>query len=324
MYDSENKHQANQVWNTDIDAEKNRKNSRTAFAVLGVVIALVLALAAAVVLYLPKVISFSMDSFSLPEISISELFDSLREIEIISKETVEAQPEPDYPPANRLNGADLDFINALTVYAVELSYVDDPEQQREIHQMFYSEFAYLSGQDFQYHALYENARWLEVVVQMLCEPELDRVEQLTAMYELSTTIITVNEGFYFLDNFPDVFAYYEELQDYTTAMLETEYVLQEQLWGAETMWHKEYGCEAVFFTNHTPYTLDISFTNDFVTDTEHYSSTLYVSGLQPGTTEAIPLYDLEKIGAQDHTWTINWEVTGLYENGLPIEAPHNE
>lgn len=328
MNDFERKPEAEPMWDTEIDAENSRKNTRAAFAVLGVVIALIAALAVCVFLYLPKVLSNAADSFELPDISISELIDSLREIEIVSKETVQAVPEPDTLPAARLDGADLDFINALTVYATELAYIGEyeyvsPEAEREIHQMFLPEFEHLAAQVFDSYDLNEEAKWTAIAVQTLSESELDRIENLTALYELSGVVLRVNDMYDIFGADPDVYAYYDAMMVRTAAMLEVEYVLQEQLIGAGTMWHKEYGCEAVFFTNNTSYTLDLTFTNDFVTDTEHYSSEYSVSGLQPGQIEAIPLPDLEEIGNQDHTWTIHWTVDELYVDGIPLEEWYN-
>lgn len=309
-------HGANQVWNTDIDPDRNRKNSRTALAVLGVTVLLVIALVAAVALYLPKVVSYSMDSFdfSLPEFSLSEFLDSLGKPEIVS---VQSEPAPE--PAMRLDGADLDFINVLTAYAIELALVEDEEMQTEIHQMFFSELEYLAVQEYSYNALEILAQETHRIALLLNDPALVSVERLELLNELSTTILTANEGFYFLSDMTDVLDYYVDLQWYTQAMLEVEYGLQFQLHGAATEYSSEHGCQVVRYTNDTPYTVDVKITNDFVTDTEHYSSEYIISGLMPGQTEAIPLPDLEEIGNQDHTWTINWEIQQLYMDDIPIE-----
>ncbi|MBQ3258669.1 MAG: zinc finger Ran-binding domain-containing family 2 protein [Oscillospiraceae bacterium] len=316
-------HGANQVWNTDIDPDRNRKNSRTALAVLGVVVLLVIALVAVLMLYLPKVISYSMDSFTLPELNISDFVDKVfwEDIEISRTEPV---PEPDYPPANRLDGADLDFINALTVYATELAYIGtyeyvSTEAEQEIHQMFLPEFEHLAAQVFDSHDLNEEAKWTAIAVQMLSEPELDRIEQLTAMYELSAVMLRVNEMYDIFGADPEVLAYYDGMMVRTAAMLEVEYDLREQLVGTGTVWSKEHGCEIISYTNNTSYTLDISFFNDFVTDTEHYSSEIGWPMLFPGETAEIPLCDLIEIGDQDHTWYLNWEILQLYVDDIPLE-----
>ena len=323
MYDSEHKNNANQVWNTDIDTEKNQKNSRTAIAVLGVVVLLVIALVAAVMLYLPKVMSYSMDSFELPELNISEIMSELFWQELDGVKRVTAEPEPDYPPAKRLDGADLDFINALSVYATELAYIGtyeyvSLEAEREIHQMFLPEFEHLAAQVFDSHDLNEEAKWTAIAVQMLSEPELDCIEQLTAMYELSAVMLRVNEMYDIFGADPEVLAYYDGMMVRTAAMLEAEYDLQFQLTGAATEYSREHGCQVVRYTNNTPYTIDVKITNDFVTDTEHYSSEYIISGLQYGETEAIPLPDLEEIGDQDHTWTLTWVIHELYVDGIPL------
>ena len=75
----------------------------------------------------------------------------------------------------------------------------------------------------------------------------------------------------------------------------------------------------MYYTNNTPYTIDIPFCNDLVTDTEHYSDAYGVSGRMTGATEAIPLYALSEIGSQDHTWTLNWVIEELYIEGIPME-----
>lgn len=309
-------HGANQVWNTDIDPDRNRKNSRTALAVLGVTVLLVIALVAAVVLYLPKVVSYSMDSFdfSLPEFSLSEFLDSLGKPEIVS---VQSEPAPE--PAMRLDGADMDFINVLTAYAIELALVEDEEMQTEIHQMFFPELEYLAGQEYSYNALEILAQETHRIALLLNDPALGSVERLQLLNELSTTILTANEGFYFLSDMTDVLDYYVDLQWYTQAMLEVEYDLREQLVGTGTVWSKEHGCEIVSYTNNTSYTLDISFFNDFVTDTEHYSSEIGWPMLFPGETAEIPLCDLIEIGDRDHTWTLTWVIHELYVDDIPLE-----
>jgi len=314
-------HGANQVWNTDIDPDRNRKNSCTALAVLGVTVLLVIALVAAVVLYLPKVVSYSMDSFdfSLPEFSLSEFLDSLGKPEIVS---VQSEPAPE--PAMRLDGADLDFINALTVYATEFAYISEyeyvePEVEREIHQMFLPEFQHLAAQVFDSHDLNEEARWTAVILEMLSGPELDSIEELTALYELSAVMLRVNEMYDIFGDDHEVLGYYDALMIRTAAMLEAEYDLREQLVGTDTVWSKEHGCEIVSYTNNTSYTLDISFFNDFVTETEHYSSEIGWPMLFPGETAEIPLCDLIEVGDQDHTWTLTWVIHELYVDDIPLE-----
>lgn len=318
MYESENNMETNRVGNTDIDAERNRKNSRAALAALGVAAVLVIVLAVCLWIYLPNVISYSMDSFTLPDINISDIVDELfwEDIEV---SRTEPAPEPDYPPANRLEGTDQDFIDSLTAYAIELCYVEDAEQARELHQMFCAEFEYLAMQEYRYNSLCMLAQDTHRIVLLLSDPATDSVETLKLLNELSTVIWTVQESFYFLSDYPDILDYYANLQWYTEAMLEAEYSLQFQLTGASTEYSREHGCQVVYYTNDTPYTMDVQITNDFVTDTEHYSSEYIISGLQYGETEAIPLPDLEEIGDQDHTWTINWEVLQLYMDGIPIE-----
>lgn len=311
-------HGTNQVWNTDIEMEKNSKNTRTALLVLGGVVVLVIALVVALLLYLPTVISYSMDSFTLPDINISDIVDELfwEDIEVSRTEPV---PEPETPPANRLDGADQDFIDSLTAYAIELCYVDDAEQARELHQMFCADFEYQAVQEYRYSSLCMLAQDTHRIALLLSDPATDSVETLKLLNELSTLIWTVQESFYFLTDYPDILDYYANLQWYTEAMLEAEYSLQFQLTGASTEYSREHGCQVVYYTNDTPYTMDVQITNDFVTDTEHYSSEYIISGLMPGQTEAIPLPDLEEIGDQDHTWTINWEVLQLYMDDIPIE-----
>ena len=310
------KDEMNSLWESELEA--NRKNTRTAFAVLGVVIALVIALIVALLLYLPTVISYSMDSFTLPDINISDIVDEVfwEDIEV---SRTEPAPEPDYPPANRLDGTDLDFVNSLKVYAIELSCMEDAEQARELHQMFCGEFEYLAAQEYRYNSLCMLAQDTHRIVLLLSDPATDSVETLRLLNELSTVIWTVQESFYFLSDYPDILDYYANLQWYTEAMLEAEYSLQFQLTGASTEYSREHGCQVVYYTNDTPYTMDVQITNDFVTDTEHYSSEYIISGLQYGETEAIPLPDLEEIGDQDHTWIINWEVLQLYMDDIPIE-----
>ena len=311
-------HGTNQVWNTDIEMEKNSKNTRTALLVLGGVVVLVIALVVALLLYLPTVISYSMDSFTLPDINISDIVDEVfwEDIEV---SRTEPAPEPDYPPANRLDGTDLDFINSLKVYAIELRHMENAEQARELHQMFCAEFEYLAAQEYRYNSLCMLAQDTHRIVLLLSDPATDSVETLKLLNELSTVIWTAQESFYFLSDYPDMLDFYANLQWYTEAMLEAEYSLQFQLTGASTEYSREHGCQVVYYTNDTPYTMDVQITNDFVTDTEHYSSEYIISGLQYGETEAIALPDLEEIGDQDHTWTLNWEILQLYMDDIPIE-----
>ena len=185
--------------------------------------------------------------------------------------------------------------------------------------MFCADFEYQAVQEYRYSSLCMLAQDTHRIALLLSDPATDSVETLKLLNELSTVIWTAQESFYFLSDYPDVLDYYANLQWYTEAMLEAEYSLQFQLTGASTEYSREHGCQVVYYTNDTPYTMDVKITNDFVTDTEHYSSEYIISGLMPGQTEAIPLPDLEEIGDQDHTWTINWEVLQLYMDDIPIE-----
>ena len=306
----------NSLWESEREA--NRKNSRTAVAMLGVAVVLSIALVVCLCIYLPTVISYSMDSFTLPDINISDIVDEVfwEDIEVSRTEPV---PEPDYPPANRLDGTDLDFVNSLKVYAIELRHMEDAEQARELHQMFCAEFEYLAMQEYRYNSLCMLAQDTHRIVLFLSDPATDSVETLKLLNELSTVIWTAQESFYFLSDYPDILDYYANLQWYTEAMLEVEYDLQFQLHAAAMEYSDEHGCQVVYYTNTTPYDVDVKVTNDFVTDTEHYSSEYIISGLQYGETEAIPLPDLEEIGDQAHTWTLNWEILQLYLDGIPIE-----
>ena len=185
--------------------------------------------------------------------------------------------------------------------------------------MFCADFEYQAVQEYRYSSLCMLAQDTHRIALLLSDPATDSVETLKLLNELSAVIWTAQESFYFLSDYPDILDYYANLQWYTEAMLEAEYSLQFQLTGASTEYSREHGCQVVYYTNDTPYTMDVQITNDFVTDTEHYSSEYIISGLMPGQTEAIPLPDLEEIGDQDHTWTINREVLQLYMDDIPIE-----
>ena len=86
----------NQVWNTDIEVEQNRKNSRIALVMLGVAAVLVIALVICTAAYLPRVISFSMDGIDLPDFNISDFVDEVfwEDIEIVRTEAVPEPPTP--------------------------------------------------------------------------------------------------------------------------------------------------------------------------------------------------------------------------------------
>ena len=309
-------HRTNQVWNTDIDAEQNRKNSRVALLVLGVAVLLMIVLVVALMLYLPTVISYSMDSFTLPDINLSDFVDEVF-WENIEVSRTEPAPEPLTPMTMGEN--DYEFLNALTAYAIELSYIEDAEQQREIHQMFHPEFEYLAGREFQYNSLYLLAQDTHRVAKLLSDPAVAGEERMALLNELSTIVWTAEESFGFLSDDPDVLDYYTRLQMYTEAALEVEYSLRFQLHSAAMEWSRDLGCYVVYYTNDTPYTVDVNITNDFATDSEHYSSAETYYYIFPNTTLAIPLYDLEKVGDRDHTWTIGWDVVGIYVDLIPIE-----
>ena len=76
----EKKHDTNQVWNTDIDKEQNRQNSRIALIVLGVSVALLIGLVAVLLGQLSSMTT------NLPEISFEEFF---------AKREPQPAPEPD-------------------------------------------------------------------------------------------------------------------------------------------------------------------------------------------------------------------------------------
>lgn len=309
-------HRTEQVWNTDIDTDRNKRNTRAAMIAAAVGVLLTVVLVLLLVLWLPRGLSFSMPSISLPDVDIAELLEDIFEADSIQ---ARPEPEPEAPPARALYGADLDFINVFAAYVIELSYIEDTEQQRELHQMFYPEFEYLCGEEYDYEQL-ENAAWdVAFLTAALADPETDRVEWLQSYHELSTLALTLNEGFYFLDGEQHTLNYLTAMQRYMEARLEVEYDLQAQLWGAGTAYDQDFGCQVVYYTNNTPYYIDVIFYNDFVTEDMHYSDSYGLGGMMPGTTEGIPLYALEEIGAQDHTWHMSWEVEALYLDGEPLE-----
>lgn len=309
-------HRTTQVWSTDIDTDRNKRNTRAAMIAAAVGVLLTVVLAAILLLWLPRNLSFSLPSLSLPDITISDILDELRR-----PEQAVPVPEPDMSPAMALDGAVLDFINVFAAYVIELSYVEDAEQQTEIHQMFYPEFEYLLMREYSVDSLYvyEYARWLLEQVRLLSDPDTDRTSGIIAMNELSTITLTLNESYYFLNEERHTLDYFTAMQRYTQALLEVEYDLQAQLWGAGTAYDRDLGCEAVYYTNNTPYTMDVMIYNEFVTEDMHYSDSYGVGWLMPHTRQGIPLYALEEIGAQDHTWRISWEVEALYLDGEPLD-----
>ena len=304
----------NQVWNTDIDVEQNRKNSRIALVMLGVAVALMIALVALLCAYLPQVMAFSMDGIALPNINISDFVDEVfwEDIEVSKTEPL---PEPLAP----MGEYDFAFIDTLTAYAIELSCVDDPDMQREIHRMFYPEFEYFLTQEFHRADIMYYSPWLLEHMGILCNSDADTIEYLQAQYDVNAIILSLDESYDFLRAMPDVEAYFVTQQLLAEAAIEVEYSLWNQLEYATPEWSKEYGCQVVYYTNDTPYTIDLNITNDFVTDAECYSSSETYYYNFPDTTLAIPLYDLEKVGDQDHTWTIDWEVVGIYMDLTPID-----
>lgn len=306
------KYKANQVWNTDINIERNRKNTRTAFAVLGVGVALFIVLVVCVALYLPRVMSFSMDGIDWGEIDLAELLEPQREPE-------RPAPEPDFLPVEMLSDGELDFLDVLTAYAIELSYVEDWDMEREIHQMFYPDFESVLSRKFSNDGLYEYAWWMMEQVDILQSYELDRMSYNQALYDLSTIVLTLNEGYDFLGDLPDVVAYYTNTQLRTDVLLEVDTDVYEQLSGQESVWSEEHNCEVLYYTNSTPYTLDLQFTIEFETEDTHYSDLENIMQLQPGDVAVIPQKSLSKLGDQEYYWSISWEILDVYIDGVPIE-----
>ena len=246
---------SSQVWSKEIDSDRNQKNSRTAFAVLGVTVLLVIALVVSVCLYLPKVMSYSMDSMDLelPDFSLSEVIDSLREIEIISREAVAPEPEPDYPPADIVGAADSFFFDAFESYVLKLKGAGNEQWQRGIHQEFLPKFEHLCMQEYDSDRMYEYVCKVTELARVLGNAETERVEYLQALHELSGVVLLFNGDFYFLPDNPEVLKYWISKEGHTQAELEVECVLREQLIDAKTVWHKDYGCQAVYFTNNSKY-----------------------------------------------------------------------
>lgn len=306
-------HRNDQVWNSDIETDRNKQNTKAAMVVLGIGVLLTVVLIVLLAVWLPRGLSFSMDSISLPDISVAQLLEELLESE------PEPAPEPEPPPAMALSGADLDFINVLAAYAIELSYMEDAEQQREIHQMFYPEFEYLFGRKFEYGLLEDSAAELMILTEDLGNSRTEYIDRLYFFNDLCRVVVTVEDFCSFLSDDPEVLDYYVNMREITYALLEVEHDLQNQLIGAGTVWSDELGCETVEYTNNTPYTLDITFYNDFVTDEEQYSDAYSVGGLLPRETESVPLYALSNIQAdEDHIWYISWNVDDCYLDGVSV------
>lgn len=327
---SETAHCTGQVWNADIDREKNRKNSRVAAIVLGIGVVLLAALLLIAAMLLPSY----LDSFSVPKLRLPDF----------SEKFSEPEPLPAPPPA-AITDVDRSYLQTMEsflndlywaeVYGEEAEQIEVVSTYVDVMEAFNLEFnvsvfgnRYSVISNFEDHYLQDLAlRTIDTLHLMVGAmgsvsvgnedyPYIgDRLAWLEGRCALAAVAEELHTDYFCLLDDEVLPAYFGNLLRNQGVLAEVESDLQVQL----PIEPSVPGLTEIVYTNNTPYTLDIIFYNDYITEEGILSDSTAVSSLTSGSTVLIPLKERPRNAAAENVvWTICWRINGCYLNGENI------
>ena len=327
----EKKQDVNQVWNTDIDKEQNQRNSRIALIVLCVSVALLLGLVAVVIGQLSSM------TMPIPEISFEEFFAKR-----------EPQPEPDIHSQTGVvvigESADDAFLRVaedfLEEYYIACTEGGDVHQAKVVLKYAEAFKAYelrvkwdglVVDSDFDDLNLQNYATMMYTAVSMMADSVeekqvtkdyqvmyiADRLQWTVGHAELAEVVreLLWYEGL--LGHKSQIPLYFTKRLPYYTACVELEADLQNQLPTEPSI----PGDPSFPYTNHTTYSMDIVFYNEYLTEEGVLSDYIAFNGVEPGETIVIPLENRPARAVVDQvTWTIQWDILTCYKDGVDVMA----
>lgn len=298
----------NQVWNTPDNSAEDAQNTKHAFIALGVAVALIIALIAAVCLWAPS-LDFDLD--------LDDWFSG------------SAEPEPDIEAVWEL------APSAVTDGMADDEFLYDFEQM-----LLYSWYSdgsiyWLQKKEYLFLSQYLNYGWEDAELMALAMDYLDALRTITdaqaydqeedyyiedlsmwleGWIEKCRIIIEMTDRYIHLSGDETAITdYYTAELSISAHELEAEKDLKAQLIGIDPS-HNSKGYYTTY-TNNTQCAMDVTFYNDYETEDDYLWEDDEFIGVQPGETITIML---EEMPDEYENWYVDWFVYTLYIDGVDI------
>lgn len=310
-------HRTNQVWNTDIEKERNQANSRTAMIVLAAAIVLVIALIAAACMMLPSLAVREQGQSFIER--IDEFLEFVGDANLNLREPV---PEA---YASIPEGTDEEFVDLFEEF-LEKAYDDDYGDLPRLAERYYDEFAEFQDQDFGDWVLADAAAQTiqaldkvyrgSIFTDESLEPDTTHaILQLEGYVELYIVVEDLYERYGILYNKDYIPDFYIRMLPICYAQLEVEYDLTAQLIGAEPSYTEGDPVPYLSYTNNTPFELELTVYNDYYHGADFFYDESDIPSLMPGETAIIPLVNMPEV-YEDHY--IHWFIEDIFIDGINI------
>lgn len=315
-------HRTNQVWNTDIEKDRNQANSRIAMIVLGTSVVLVFALIVAVCLMLPSMGDALMSERESKQSVIERIDEFLEFVADTSLNLREPVPES-YAAISE--GADEDFVELLEEFLKKI-YDNNYADLSRLSERYYKEFAAFQFEDFTDWNLADAAVQTAQALDKICrgsnltdeplEPDVTHaILQLEGCVELYSVVEELYECYGILYNKDYIPDFYIRMLPIYQVQLEVEYDLTAQLNSAAVSYTEGDPIPYLSYTNNTPYELELTVYNDYYNGADFYNDESYIPSVMPNETIIIPLPNMPAKYEDHYT---HWSVHTYSLDGLDI------
>jgi hypothetical protein len=309
----------NQVWNTDIDREKNQKNSRSALIVLCISLVLLLGLVIALFATAPSMGDILIGPREEGQSFFGRVADFL---DIMTDSLSFGTPTPE-AYASIPDGADKDFVKLFEEY-MEKVFDDGYVDSRRLSERYYEEFDSLKYEHFTdgnlaaaaartAHAL-DLLRKGSLLSEELEDPSVThQLLWLEGSVELYTLAEELHNRYGVLYKEPEITEQCIWLRPVYDAHLEVERDLASQLMIGEI---GNPNTPPVFqYTNHTPYELDLTFYIDYETEADFTFDQQTFARVAPEETIVIRS---DSMPADCIKYYIAWSLDSCYYDGTDV------
>lgn len=319
-------HRTNQVWDSEIELEKNRANSRTAMIALAAAIAMILGLVACLWFSLPAM-GDALIGEREPRQSFTERMD---EFFAFVADSFGGSPEPAPEPAATLvpdiqihGSADDEFVAMVAEY-LTVDYYNDDNGRLLLPEMYVSTFEFFLTAD------YADEDMVTRVIQIVgalrsmrdsIDPDsltiIDSALWLSGRTTLCQVATELHVYYGLTCEDSEIPVYYEEMLFIYRAWLAVEQDLTWQLIDTqEPIWNDALACYTLNYTNCTDYALDISFYSEYATEDGIFGEAQYFN-ISPN--ERITI-ELRKMPVEYDEWNFHWTIDRCSLNGTDIPA----
>lgn len=315
-------HRTNQVWNTEIEKDRNQTNSRAAMIALGAAVLLLLGLITAVCCMLPSIGDSLIGQWERERSFIERIDDFL---EFVADTNLDFQTPIPEAYAAIPEGTDREFIELLEDY-LEKAYDDDYLDHRRLSERYYEEFNELKNENFTngdlavcaaktVQALDKLRKGSDLTTDLSDESTTHNILWLEGLVELYSAAADLHADYGILYKDPEIADFYIYLLPIYRVQLEVERDLTAQLLFREPQTDDTCDTPYLMYTNHTPYELEITFYNDYETKNAFITEECYFESLKPEETVVIPLREMP---AEYENWYVRWFIDSFSIDGIDI------